>query len=97
MAPRPTWQGHLRLSLVTCPVALYTATSPAGDVRFNTLHKDTHNRIRMAPTDPGCHRAAVLALGDCALEVAVVEGIGLHLHRQTLVGRIAGRTPDHGP
>lgn len=52
MAPRPTWQGHLRLSLVTCPVALYTATSPAGDVHFNLLHKDTNNRIRMVPTDP---------------------------------------------
>ena len=52
MAPRPTWQGHLRLSLVTCPVALYTATSPTGDVRFNMLHKTTHNRIRMIPTDP---------------------------------------------
>jgi DNA end-binding protein Ku len=52
MAPRPTWQGHLRLSLVTCPVALYTATSPAGDVHFNLLHKQTHNRIRMIPTDP---------------------------------------------
>ena len=52
MAPRPTWQGHLRLSLVTCPVALYTATSPTGDVHFNMLHKTTHNRIRMIPTDP---------------------------------------------
>ena len=52
MAPRPTWQGHLRLSLVTCPVALYTAISPRGDVHFNLLHKDTHNRIRMIPTDP---------------------------------------------
>jgi DNA end-binding protein Ku len=52
MAARPTWQGHLRLSLVTCPVALYTATSPAGDVHFNLLHKETHNRIRMIPTDP---------------------------------------------
>jgi len=52
MAPRPTWQGHLRLSLVTCPVALYTATSPAGDVHFNLLHKETHNRIKMIPTDP---------------------------------------------
>lgn len=52
MAPRPTWQGHLRLSLVTCPVALYTATSPGGDVHFNLLHRDTHNRIRMIPTDP---------------------------------------------
>ena len=52
MAARPTWQGHLRLSLVSCPVALYTATSSAGDVRFNMLHKKTHNRIRMIPTDP---------------------------------------------
>jgi DNA end-binding protein Ku len=52
MAIRPTWQGHLRLSLVTCPVALYTAISPRGDVHFNMLHKSTHNRIRLIPTDP---------------------------------------------
>ena len=52
MPSRPTWQGHLRLSLVTCPVALYTATESAGDVHFNMLHKKTHNRIRMIPTDP---------------------------------------------
>ena len=52
MAARPTWQGHLRLSLVTCPVALYTATQPGGEVHFNMLHKKTHNRIRMIPTDP---------------------------------------------
>ena len=51
-AGRPTWQGHLRLSLVTCPVALYTATNSRGDVHFNMLHKKTHNRIRMIPTDP---------------------------------------------
>ena len=51
-AGRPTWQGHLRLSLVTCPVALYTATDSGGDVHFNMLHKETHNRIRMVPTDP---------------------------------------------
>jgi DNA end-binding protein Ku len=52
MATRPTWQGYLRLSLVSCPVALYTATSRSGEVHFNMLHKDTHNRIRMIPTDP---------------------------------------------
>jgi DNA end-binding protein Ku len=52
MATRPTWQGYLRLSLVSCPVALYTATSRSGDVHFNMLHKETHNRIRMIPTDP---------------------------------------------
>lgn len=52
MATRPTWQGYLRLSLVSCPVALYTATSRSGDVHFNMLHKDTHNRIKLVTTDP---------------------------------------------
>jgi DNA end-binding protein Ku len=52
MATRPTWQGYLRLSLVSCPVALYTATVRTGEVHFNMLHKETHNRIRMIPTDP---------------------------------------------
>jgi DNA end-binding protein Ku len=52
MAARPTWQGYLRLSLVSCPVALYTATERGGDVHFNMLSKETHNRIRMIPTDP---------------------------------------------
>ena len=51
-AQRPTWQGHLRLSLVSCPVALYTATSAAGDVHFNLLNPKTNNRIRMVTTDP---------------------------------------------
>lgn len=52
MATRPSWQGYLRLSLVSCPVALYTATSRSGEVHFNMLHKDTMNRIKMIPTDP---------------------------------------------
>lgn len=52
MAARPTWQGHLKLSLVTCPVALYTATSSASDVRFHLINPATHNRIRMVTTDP---------------------------------------------
>ncbi|MBS0296009.1 MAG: Ku protein [Proteobacteria bacterium] len=52
MAARPTWQGHLRLSLVTCPVALYTATSRTGDISFNLINPKTNNRIRMIATDP---------------------------------------------
>ena len=52
MATRPTWQGHLKLSLVTCPVALYTATTSASDVRFHLINPATHNRIRMVTTDP---------------------------------------------
>lgn len=52
MAYRPTWQGHLKLSLVTCPVALYSATSAAGDVHFNLINPETNNRIKMITTDP---------------------------------------------
>jgi DNA end-binding protein Ku len=52
MAARPTWQGHLRLSLVTCPVALYTATSRASEVSFHLINPETDNRIRMVATDP---------------------------------------------
>ena len=52
MAARPTWQGHLKLSLVTCPVALYTATTSASDVRFHLINPATNNRIRMVTTDP---------------------------------------------
>jgi DNA end-binding protein Ku len=52
MAYRPSWQGHLRLSLVTCPVGLYTATNSGGDVHFNLINPKTNNRIKMITTDP---------------------------------------------
>jgi len=53
MAARPSWQGHLRLSLVTCPVALYPATSEADTVRFNLINPETNNRIKMKTVDAG--------------------------------------------
>ncbi|HEY0266093.1 MAG TPA: Ku protein, partial [Rhizomicrobium sp.] len=52
LASRPVWQGALRLSLVSCPVALYSATSRGGDISFHLLNPETNNRIRMIPTDP---------------------------------------------
>jgi DNA end-binding protein Ku len=52
MAPRSSWKGYLRLSLVSCPVRLYPATSAADRISFNQLHKETHNRINMKPVDP---------------------------------------------
>jgi DNA end-binding protein Ku len=52
MAPRPTWKGYLRLSLVSCPVRVYSALARDEKVSFNLLHKDTHNRIQMKPHDP---------------------------------------------
>lgn len=52
MAPRASWKGHIRLSLVSCPVKLYPATSSSDRISFNQLHKTTHNRINMKPVDP---------------------------------------------
>ena len=52
-ALRPTWEGHLRLSLVTCPVALYTATERSADIHFNLINPKTHNRIHMQTVDAG--------------------------------------------
>ncbi|WP_136659458.1 Ku protein [Nitratireductor sp. XY-223] len=52
MAPRASWKGYLKLSLVSCPVRLYPATSSKDRITFNQLHKDTHNRINMKPVDP---------------------------------------------
>jgi DNA end-binding protein Ku len=52
MAPRSTWKGHLKLSLVSCPVRVFNAVSGSEKVAFNLLHKDTHNRVQMKPHDP---------------------------------------------
>ncbi len=51
MAPRANWKGFLRLSLVTCPVALYPATSDAEKVSFNQINRKTGHRIKYAKVD----------------------------------------------
>ena len=53
MAGRAYWKGYLKLSLVSCPVKLYSATSAsAGKISFNLLHKDTLNRVQQKYHDP---------------------------------------------
>src|SRR4030088_3349061 len=51
MAPRANWKGFLRLSLVTCPVELYPATSESEKVSFNQLNRKTGHRIKYAKVD----------------------------------------------
>jgi DNA end-binding protein Ku len=46
MAPRPNWKGYLKLSLVSCSVALYSATTTSERIRFNILNRKTGNRVR---------------------------------------------------
>ena len=48
---RPYWRGYLKLSLVTCPIALYTATSSTERVSFRQINKKTGNRLRQQLVD----------------------------------------------
>jgi DNA end-binding protein Ku len=51
MPARPIWRGHLRLALVSCPVALWNARHDRSSIRFNMINPDTGNRIRMVTQD----------------------------------------------
>src|ERR1700746_2227797 len=51
MAPRAYWKGYLKLSLVSCPIALYPATSSAERVSFNRINKKTGNRLKQQNVD----------------------------------------------
>ena len=51
MAPRAYWKGYLKLSLVSCPIALFPATSEREKISFHQLNKETGNRIRYKKID----------------------------------------------
>ena len=51
MAPRAYWKGYLKLSLVSCPVALFPASSEREKISFNQINKKTGNRIRYRKVD----------------------------------------------
>src|ERR1039458_1102133 len=51
MAPRANWKGFLRLSLVTCPIALFPATSDSEKVSFNQINRKTGHRIKYLKVD----------------------------------------------
>jgi len=51
MAPRPYWKGYLRLSLVSCPVQLFPATSEREKISFHQINKLTGNRVRYRRVD----------------------------------------------
>src|SRR6202035_5673636 len=51
MAPRANWKGFLRPSLVTCPVALYPATSDSEKISFNQINRNTGHRVKYSRVD----------------------------------------------
>ena len=82
MATRPTWQGHLRLSLVSCPVALYTATSRTGEVHFNMLEKSTHERMNVVANMPSAAR------NSCAEKLGASARRGNSMAALSRIGRM---------
>src|SRR5438105_11477646 len=51
VAPRAYWKGYLKLSLVSCPIALYPASSEREKISFHQLNKNTGNRIKYRKVD----------------------------------------------
>ena len=51
VAPRAYWKGYLKLSLVSCPIAMFPATSDREKISFHQIHKQTGNRIRYKKVD----------------------------------------------
>ncbi len=64
MASRPIWRGHLRLALVSCPIALHTVHRASGDLHFHFINPKTGNRVRMVTLDAGTDEE--LSRGDLA-------------------------------
>ena len=101
MAPRPNWKGYLKLSLVSCSVALYPATSESERVRFNQINSKTGSRIKYKKVDADT--------GDEVDSADIVKGyqvlkipLETHAHYQLLTlgrvsngGQIRHRLPRH--
>src|SRR3569833_3090949 len=75
MAPRPNWKGYLKLSLVSCPIALYPATSSGERISFRQINKKTGNRLRQQLVDEETREAVEAEDKGRGYEVAKGEYI----------------------
>src|SRR6185295_17235158 len=69
MAPRAYWKGFLRLSLVSCPIQLFPATSEREKISFNQINKETGNRVRYRKVDEGRY----VEINDEEIEAIALE------------------------
>jgi len=72
MAPRANWKGYLRLSLVSCPIALYPASSLSEKVSFNRINRKTDNRLKQQNVDT--ETGEVVARDDTVRGYEVAKG-----------------------
>ena len=82
MAPRANWKGYLRLSLVSCPVLLYPATSEREKISFHQINKKTGNRIRLKRVDE--ETGEEVAYGDIVKGYEVSKGHYLEVTEEEL-------------
>jgi DNA end-binding protein Ku len=75
--PRATWNGFLRLSLVSCPVYLTPATTEAAHIRLHQLNPETGNRVRQMLVDS--------ETGEPIDRAAVVKGYEYERHQYVVV------------
>jgi DNA end-binding protein Ku len=61
MAPRPTWKGYLKVSLVTIPVKVFPATESSANISFNQLHAECQTRIQQKRWCPQCEKEVPLS------------------------------------
>ena len=72
MPPRANWKGYLRLSLVSCPIALYPASSLSEKVSFNRVNRKTGNRLKQQNVD--AETGEVVPREDMARGYEVAKG-----------------------
>jgi DNA end-binding protein Ku len=82
MAPRANWKGYLRLSLVSCPIALYPASSSSEKVSFNRINRKTGNRLKQQNVDSGT--GDVVPREDAARGYEVAKGQYLTVEDQEI-------------
>jgi len=79
---RPYWKGYLKLSLVSCPIALFTATSSAERVAFRQINKKTGNRLRQQLVDEGT--GELVEAADKGRGYEVDKGVYLRIEDEEL-------------
>jgi DNA end-binding protein Ku len=82
MAPRAYWKGYLKLSLVSCPIALFPATSERDKIRFHQINKETGNRIKYRKVD--AETGEEVDAGDIVKGYEVGKGEYLELEPEEL-------------
>jgi DNA end-binding protein Ku len=80
--PRPYWKGYLKLSLVSCPVAIYSAVSAGERIAFRQINRKTGNRLRQQLVDEGTREPVEAADKGRGYEVS--KGVYLQMDDEDL-------------